>query len=37
LLRGEAELKVDRPGPIYLQGNHTGIEYRNIYLRPVIE
>jgi hypothetical protein len=30
-------LKVDRPGPIYLQGDHTGIEYRNIYLRPVIE
>jgi hypothetical protein len=26
---------VDRPGPIYLQGDHTGIEYRNIYLRPV--
>jgi hypothetical protein len=27
--------EVDRPGPIYLQGDHTGIEYRNIYLRPV--
>jgi hypothetical protein len=27
---------VDRPGPIYLQGDHTGIEYRNIYLRPVV-
>jgi len=24
-----------RPGPIYLQGDHTGIEYRNIVLRPV--
>jgi hypothetical protein len=28
--------QVDRPGPIYLQGDHTGIEYRNIVLRPVI-
>jgi len=26
---------VNRPGPIYLQGDHTGIEYRNIVLRPV--
>lgn len=26
---------VMRPGPIYLQGDHTGIEYRNISLRPV--
>jgi hypothetical protein len=24
-----------RPGPIYLQGDHTGNEYRNIVLRPV--
>jgi hypothetical protein len=23
------------PGPIYLQGDHTGSEYRNIVLRPV--
>jgi hypothetical protein len=29
--------EVDRPGPIYLQGDHTGIEYRNIVLRPVVE
>jgi hypothetical protein len=29
--------EVDRPGPIYLQGDHTGIEYRNMYLRPVID
>jgi hypothetical protein len=28
--------EVDRPGPIYLQGDHTGIEYRNIFLRPVV-
>ncbi len=26
-----------RPGPIYLQGDHTGIEYRNIVLRPVVQ
>ena len=29
--------EVDRPGPIYLQGDHTGIEYRNLVLRPVIK
>lgn len=23
------------PGPIYLQGDHTGVQYRNIVLRPV--
>jgi len=28
--------EVDRPGPIYLQGDHTGIEYRNLVLRPVV-
>jgi hypothetical protein len=28
--------EVDRPGPIYLQGDHTGIEYRDLYLRPVV-
>lgn len=27
---------VTRPGPIYLQGDHTGIEYRSLVLRPVI-
>lgn len=26
---------VTRPGPIYLQGDHTGIEYRSLVLRPV--
>jgi hypothetical protein len=26
-----------RPGPIYLQGDHTGIQYRNIVLTPVIK
>lgn len=24
-----------RPGPIYLQGDHTSVEYRNLVLRPV--
>ena len=28
---------VSRPGPIMLQGDHTGITYRNIVLRPVIK
>ena len=26
---------VSRPGPIYFQGDHTGIQYRNVMLRPV--
>jgi hypothetical protein len=26
-----------KPGPIYLQGDHTGIEYRDIVLRPVVK
>ena len=26
-----------RPGPIYLQGDHAQIEYRNIVLRPVVK
>jgi len=28
---------VSRPGPIYLQGDHTSIEYRNIVLQPVLK
>ena len=28
---------VTRPGPIYLQGDHTGIEYRDLVLRPVVK
>ncbi len=27
---------VNRPGPIYLQGDHTSIEYRELVLRPVV-
>jgi len=26
-----------RPGPLYLQGDHTSVKYRNIVLRPVIK
>ncbi|MCL4217936.1 MAG: DUF1080 domain-containing protein [Candidatus Hydrogenedentes bacterium] len=26
-----------RPGPIYLQGDHTGVKYRNIVLKPIVE
>jgi len=25
-----------RPGPIYLQGDHTGVNYRNIVLTPIL-
>ena len=28
--------EMDRPGPIFLQGDHTGIEYRNLILRRVV-
>ncbi len=27
---------VERPGPIYLQGDHTDVDFRNIVLRPAI-
>ena len=26
-----------KPGPIYLQGDHTGIKYRNIVITPVVK
>jgi hypothetical protein len=26
-----------KPGPIFLQGDHTSVEYRNLLLRPVIK
>ncbi|NND99201.1 MAG: DUF1080 domain-containing protein, partial [Pirellulaceae bacterium] len=25
------------PGPIYLQGDHTNVSYRDIYLAPVVK
>ena len=27
----------NRPGPIYLQGNHSDIDFRNMVLRPVVK
>jgi hypothetical protein len=27
----------DGPGPIYLQGDHTAVQYRNVLLAPVVE
>lgn len=26
-----------KPGPLYLQGDHAGVEYRNLVLRPVVK
>ncbi|OGV70683.1 MAG: glycosyl hydrolase [Lentisphaerae bacterium RIFOXYA12_FULL_48_11] len=26
-----------KPGPIYLQGDHTGVDYRSIILKPVVK
>ncbi len=26
-----------RPGPLYLQGDHAGVQYRNIVIRPVVK
>jgi hypothetical protein len=34
---GALSSDVTKPGPIYLQGDHTGIEYRNIVLKPVVK
>jgi hypothetical protein len=28
---------VEKPGPIYLQGDHTGITYRSLVLRPAVK
>src|ERR1043165_3490112 len=28
---------VSKPGPIYLQGDHTGIAYRRLVLKPVVK
>lgn len=28
---------IAKPGPIYLQGDHTGVKYRNLVLRPVVK
>lgn len=33
---GALSADVTQPGPIYLQGDHTAVQYRNLVLRPVI-
>lgn len=33
---GAIHTNANLPGPIYLQGDHTNVSYRNIYLEPVI-
>lgn len=33
---GALKSDVTEPGPIYLQGDHTAVEYRNFELRPVV-
>nr|WP_236621048.1 family 16 glycoside hydrolase [Rhodopirellula sallentina] len=32
---GALDADESKPGPIYLQGDHTSVQYRNIVLRPV--
>ena len=34
---GAVHTNPTEPGPIYLQGDHTTVSYRNIYLAPVIK
>ena len=29
--------EVNRPGPLYLQGDHTGVDFRNIVVKPVVK
>ncbi len=33
---GALKSDVTAPGPIYLQGDHTAVQYRNMVLRPVV-
>ena len=34
---GAFQADVTLPGPLYLQGDHTAVRYRNIVIRPVVE
>ncbi len=34
---GAFQADVTAPGPLYLQGDHTAVSYRNIVIQPVIE
>jgi len=29
--------EVNRPGPLYLQGDHTGVDYRSFVIKPVVK
>lgn len=33
---GALQADVTAPGPLYLQGDHTSVQYRNLRLRPVV-
>lgn len=33
---GALHADVTKPGPLYLQGDHTAVRYRNIVIRPVV-
>ncbi len=32
---GALDDKVDEPGPLMLQGDHTAVDYRNIFIKPL--
>jgi len=32
---GTLDDKVDEPGPLMLQGDHTAVDYRNIFIKPL--
>ena len=34
---GAFQADVTKPGPLYLQGDHTAVRYRNIVIRPVVQ
>ena len=34
---GAYQSDVMSPGPLYLQGDHTAVRYRNIVFRPVVQ
>ncbi|MBD3675334.1 MAG: DUF1080 domain-containing protein [Planctomycetaceae bacterium] len=34
---GAIQSDVTKPGPIYLQGDHTSVKYRNIWIEPVVK
>ncbi|MCM2373567.1 3-keto-disaccharide hydrolase [Aporhodopirellula aestuarii] len=34
---GALDADESKPGPLYLQGDHTSVQYRNIVIRPVVK